>query len=431
MPPGFNDIRDRGIPERANYNQVLLRKYLEGELQSQILVATRRPVHRAIVGTKRGREGADFTDIQRAIDYVDGLDGGGAVFIRTGTYDPPAFLTMKNNIDLIGEDRENTILDFGGAGNLTNGAIQIRGTDVTSTGTITATNADATITGSSTTFSDDSVAAGDIININGVPYEVLSVASNTSLELTKTYRGETESLIPCRISRPVKNNKISNLTVKDAADASTAGDGINLLNGENSIISNCILENCVDGLEISNVYNLLVESCIPRHNTSDGISVTNIFSGNITKNYCYNNSAEGILSQAGGSNPLVISQNTCIGNGATGIRLLVADENLIANNIIIGNLSFGIQLEGANVDVVSNNIIVDNGDDGIRLMVRVLVDSDDNIIEGNMIKDNDGHAIELTADTDGNLVHGNRLVGNTTNSILNSGGMGNTIVDNL
>lgn len=421
----FNDVKRRAISFQP-HEQKLLRKYLEGNIQNPIMATSRRPAYRAIVSSKKG--GTDFTNIQRAIDYVDEL-GGGNIFIRIGTYSLSAFLTMRDNIDLIGEDKENTILDFGSAGNLTNGAIQARGTNVTSAGTITATNADATITGASTQFSDDSVVAGDIININGVPYEVYSVANNTSLELTQIYRGETTGGIPCRIDRPIKNIKISNFTIGNGADASTPGDGISLLRVQNATISDCVVENCVDGLEISSVYNLLLESCIPRYNTSDGISVTNIFSGSITKNYCYNNSAEGIITQAGGSNPLVISQNICIGNGASGIRLLVADENLITNNMVIGNLSYGIWLEGADTDVVSNNIIVNNGDDGIRLMVRVAVDCTNCIIEGNMIKDNDGHAVELTADTSGNLVHGNILNGNTTNSI-SDGGLGNSVVDN-
>ncbi|HUV42312.1 MAG TPA: right-handed parallel beta-helix repeat-containing protein [Patescibacteria group bacterium] len=66
-------------------------------------------VFKAIVA--EGGEG-DFRTIQEAIDYAD-LFGGGQVFIKAGTYDITSDLILYSNIQLIGEDDDTVILDFG------------------------------------------------------------------------------------------------------------------------------------------------------------------------------------------------------------------------------------------------------------------------------------------------------------------------------
>jgi len=53
----------------------------------------------------------DYTDIQSAIDYVHSI-GGGIIFVRSGTYTPGADITLYENITLLGEDDDNTIIDF-------------------------------------------------------------------------------------------------------------------------------------------------------------------------------------------------------------------------------------------------------------------------------------------------------------------------------
>lgn len=58
---------------------------------------------------------AEFEKIQDAIDYVHGA-GGGKIHIKSGTYNIGTNVTLYSNIDLIGEDRTDTIIDFGGGG---------------------------------------------------------------------------------------------------------------------------------------------------------------------------------------------------------------------------------------------------------------------------------------------------------------------------
>ena len=57
---------------------------------------------------------AEFERIEDAIGYVNGL-GGGTVHVKPGTYYITANLNMPSNVNLIGEDPTDCILDFGSA----------------------------------------------------------------------------------------------------------------------------------------------------------------------------------------------------------------------------------------------------------------------------------------------------------------------------
>lgn len=75
-------------------------------------------------------------------------------------------------------------------------------------GTVTVTNTDATVTGSGTLWLAE-IAAGDWFSLQGQgnpEYQVLSVTSNTALELTTTYAGTTESGKLYAISRDFTAN---------------------------------------------------------------------------------------------------------------------------------------------------------------------------------------------------------------------------------
>ena len=62
----------------------------------------------AIVDTSN--VGGAFTNIQDAINYVNNL-GGGQIFIKNGTYVLTKLITLYSNIEIVGEDPVNTIID--------------------------------------------------------------------------------------------------------------------------------------------------------------------------------------------------------------------------------------------------------------------------------------------------------------------------------
>ena len=55
--------------------------------------------------------GGDYTTIQAAIDFVHG-EGGGRILVTRDTYVMASNITLYENTELIGEDPDNTIIDF-------------------------------------------------------------------------------------------------------------------------------------------------------------------------------------------------------------------------------------------------------------------------------------------------------------------------------
>src|SRR3990167_6710510 len=146
--------------------------------------------YKAIVST--GKSGGSFNEIKDAIDYVKKL-GGGNILIKSGTHFPSAPLELEDNIYLIGEDQNNSIIDLTNAGTLTNGGVQIIGVQVSSTGTFSISQSGSTVTGSSSQFTTDAVTVGDIIIINNIPYTVATIGGETYLTIEETYRGTSVS----------------------------------------------------------------------------------------------------------------------------------------------------------------------------------------------------------------------------------------------
>lgn len=56
----------------------------------------------------------DFEAIQAGIDYAN-LHGGGRIYVRPGTYTQTANITLYSNIEIVGEDNDTCIIDFGDA----------------------------------------------------------------------------------------------------------------------------------------------------------------------------------------------------------------------------------------------------------------------------------------------------------------------------
>jgi len=65
----------------------------------------------ATVGPEAGVNGADFDNIQEAIDFVNGF-GGGKVFVKPGVYTLNSDITLYSDVHLVGEDNRSSIVDF-------------------------------------------------------------------------------------------------------------------------------------------------------------------------------------------------------------------------------------------------------------------------------------------------------------------------------
>jgi hypothetical protein len=107
------------------------------------------------------------------------------------------------------------------------------------TGTVTVTNGSATVTGAGTTWNTaistgvNQIQPPDVfIGPNGVSYEVLSVASNTSLVLTAPYAGTTLAAQPYKIQRARYHDAINLGSDTFSEIAGISGISIRSTNGE-------------------------------------------------------------------------------------------------------------------------------------------------------------------------------------------------------
>ncbi len=384
-------------------------------------------VYSAIVTTD-GKIG-DFTDIQLAIEYVHTL-GGGTIFVKSGMYKISSPLIFYNNINLIGEDPQTTFVDLASAGDLTNGGIQMRGIIINGqglNGTVAVTNGSATVTGTSTLFL--SAAPGDYIVINAIPYEILSITSATSLVLVEIYYGVAGSSLAYSIIRAIKNTAITGFTIMNGRMASTAGDGIKVNYALTVSINNCTINNCVDGIDASYVFDFNAFSNQCNTNTAEGINLSLIFGGYITNNYCFNNQGSGIRSRSfADKQPVYILNNTCLANGVNGLYLFLGVFNIVTGNVANNNAGIGILLQGAEKNTISDNVVLSNGDDGIKVTNQVSVDSAGNTICNNQVQFNVDNGIELTTGGVNNIVCNN--FNNNNGDDMDNAGAGNIVQNN-
>ena len=126
----------------------------------------------------------DYTDIQDAINYVNGL-GGGKILILNGTYVSSANLVLYSNIVLQGESPSGVILEF----NAINKGINAQG-DVApyDTGTISINNDSDQVVGVDTLWAAN-VSAGQFIRLDYRWFKIESVEDDTHLTIFNRYRG--------------------------------------------------------------------------------------------------------------------------------------------------------------------------------------------------------------------------------------------------
>ena len=248
----------------------------------------------------------NYTKIQ---DAVDDASDGDMVFVYSGIYYETIFLNKQ--IDLIGEDRETTILDgersWGNAWN----NIRIYDTDY------------VTISGFSILNCDLSEGAG-----------IYSSADNIIIHdnvFSNMYQGiELYSAYGVAISENIIENNADN--------------GIHIrFSFDNIVIGNTIIANGNDGISIDRSSGNIISENGIKNNVGDGVSISD-------------------------SPHSIISSNELIGNKC-GIRLSNSSNNSIAGNVVSHNKYNGICLTGgSSYNVIADNRIACNDREGIYLI---------------------------------------------------------------
>jgi parallel beta-helix repeat protein len=292
-----------------------------------------------------GSNGA-YSKIQ---DAINASSNGDTVFVYSGTYYEK--VVVNKTISLVGEDRNNTIIDMDGNGDVVRITV-------------------------------------DWVNITGF-----------------CVTGDTRPF-----QNGIKLNNVQNCSIIDT-EASKCAYGIYLNNAhENNITNSIVSSNIIDGFHLYGSNANKITGNIVSQNIYNGINFdyfcdrnkvkSNIVSGseygifvresndnNITDNNVSSNSDGIFVYSSFGNN---IHNNNIYSNSKLGIYLELAEENDINGNNVSSNNRGGIWLEDSPGNNISRNTIFWNNYNGIYLY-----ESDSLNITGNNVSSNDRYGIAI------------------------------------
>jgi parallel beta-helix repeat protein len=254
--------------------------------------------------------GGAYTSIQ---DAINAANPGNTVFVYNGIYFEN--VVLNKTITLTGEDRDNTIINGGGSGNV----VYVNVSWVNITG--------FTITGSG------------------------SSPGNAGINL--------ENIQNCRIFENIASNNLVGIHIDDSDlnsitdnKASNNGVGISIyyMSTNNSIIGNNASSNSENGIQIFSSNGNYISDNTASLNILDGFEIRESNGNIVTKNNVLNNGAYGLDLYMSDGN--TITDNTA-SNNDYGIVVILSDNNIIYHNNFIDNTN--------QVSDVSNGNQWDNG----------------------------------------------------------------------
>jgi parallel beta-helix repeat protein len=380
--------------------------------------------------------GPPFVDYANLKDAVDG--GETKIFVMNGIYAETGSIEItKHNVSIIGQGRDDTIIDLSGAPNQRMLVYSTRDSNSTGTVDIDPGVDPFTVTGTGTLFQTAGVVPGDIIILDVKAYTIKEVTSETTLILDSAsgYHGPVLSGYSFEIVPTIRSLHLENLTIRDAEitespeamvvlgggdlDVSQtsvseariyncrfsgcdAGAGVAMTYGTFNVFRDCIFENNLYGLSSGLGLEYVVDSCLFEGNSSSGLG--GIFDISVTVKECqFNHNNVGLTEcqfihneYAGASFQLlaflpgvfssVFDSNVFRSNEGPGLLLSASSSNVISNNIFSTNGDTGLNLEiSCDRNAVTGNVVTTNGLDGIAINNS---DCDNNVVTGNMSYDN-------------------------------------------
>lgn len=299
-------------------------------------------------------DNGDYTDIQTAIDYVEGV-GGGIVFIRNGTYTIPNDITLYSNITLEGETAGGVILVFTGPY-----SIKATGTSSYTTGTISISSGSSTVTGSGTSWSTN-LTTSHMIKMNGLAYTINSVDSDTSLTLSSPYYGPTLSGASYQAAVYVKQASLINLTIIASASSAIIFD----YTYEPIMTDITIPTPGTSGVVITNSAQPVLDTIVVIGAGSTGISETNTDLITHTRCAVFGSTSHGIITN--NCTGMVFTSCPMEGNGGDGYNITDGEnyswQICLASNNTGNGFSIAGSMAGGSITGASEN----NGGDGIKL----------------------------------------------------------------
>lgn len=348
----------------------------------------------------------DFSDIQKAIDFVE-QGGGGIVFIKNGTYKISKYINVPSFVVLLGESREGVILDC----NRKDAGIKIEGKNQYTEGTVSVTQGSTVVTGSGTTWSSN-VKPGYHIQVGRAIIFIRSVDSDTQLTLGNPYVDSSDSGLSYTTADFNNGAGIENLLVLNPLN-----DGIILEFANRYFITNTDVRSSISG------YGFKVTDCSEGtwnfitsvFNGGGGVSVTRATFTSFGLLVAASNAANGFeFTSCSISLIDVVVSN---GNSVSGLVLDDCDNLNVRAVDMLFNGNHGIEMSDTQYIIFSAGRISGTANDGLRMTSNC----DYNTVNGLRSFGNDRgiHIVESTSQF--NIVTACQLKNNTTAALTDAG----------
>lgn len=334
-------------------------------------------------------------------------EGGGVIQLKAGTYNIESQINIPSFVEIRGENKYTTILNFGATANNVN----IAGSGIYTTGTVSITSG-TTVTGSGTAWLTNA-AAGQQIFLDNRWYLIGGVASDTSIVLAESYGGAPLSGATYRIATIKRDIELSEITI-----AASTATGLAISDCRNIIIEDVLCyANGAGGASLTNVSEIRTSRLFATGNTTYGIKFNKCAIGDVTDTLADGNTTNGITIDD--VKYILFPGGSVSGNTEDGINVTTG-QNLLFLGLTIGaNGSQGMELvSGNNVIVVQDTAFTGNVSDGIKLTAT----ADASLLTSNSYVLNGGYGINIVASTcDDNVITSSYFAGNVSGSINDSG----------
>ncbi|MCK4359239.1 MAG: right-handed parallel beta-helix repeat-containing protein, partial [Candidatus Cloacimonetes bacterium] len=413
--------------DQGNTTDQVITVNASGSIFTSLLVPEDLQVGETIIAKRVNtiRYADQFSSIQAAIDDLP--EGGGTVFIASGSHSISSTITIPDNVCLIGEGIGITTIQL--------------------------------VSGSNT-----SVITGSLHEEVGL-YNKNICIKNLTVDGNKDNQGD-EAIFHLfgiwfsNTTKAVDTLLIQNVEVKDCKE-----HGIGVV-GDNIRITECIVSDCKWNNITIRGYNSIIDSVISSGSGDCAIEITTDSKESVVANcVCYIDAGgnTGILIR--GAEGITVVGNTIVGSGSgigisvnapsgescerisiTANTIKYADYGIyltavgsaktisVVDNVCSYNIYRGIRLKNITHSIVSNNIVYNNGKDDDVFNAGIFVeDSTYNLITGNCCFDDQGaktqkRGIREHGTSDYNRIIGNDFRGNSVGEMYIIGA--NTITQN-
>ena len=309
------------------------------EVIKQILISTLYDGNILYVG---GSGPGNFTKIQ---DAIDNASDGDTVFVFHGIYNEK--LWIRNQINLIGEDTNTTIIDGSNFSHF-KGQVNIL-SDWVNFSCFSIKNLDFGTALSLWNVSNVNVTHNNIKAVKSYSAVGIVISSDITLFNNIIWNSKRNHGLDLGVSNRLYIEK--NIFTGNR-------DGIYSYDINDSNICNNYFFGNTQGLNLYRFHNGTITKNIIENNSGYGISLERSYNNIILRNVITENLGTGI-SVKGSSRDNIVTDNI-VENNKNGIVISNTDKSSVTLNEIMGNSEAGISIRSPNTVVTKNNLIKNN-----------------------------------------------------------------------